>query len=223
MVDPIPLSPAQTASHPGNIKATREDWLAVALDVLVSDGVSQVKVLTLGERLQVSRSSFYWYFKSSQDLLDALLRHWQDTNDAGLISMAEAPAETITQAVLHVFRIPADARLFSTPLDFAIREWARRSGPVRRVLDLSDASRLEALTAMFARHGYAPKEAHARARVLYFTQLGYDQSLLREPWRDRLALVPEYLLVFTGREAPAAEVSAFETYVHEMQKAGHHA
>ncbi|MEO0682213.1 MAG: TetR/AcrR family transcriptional regulator [Pseudomonadota bacterium] len=221
MTEPIPLSAA--APHPGNVKATREDWLNVALDVLISDGVSQVKVLTLGERLQVSRSSFYWYFKSRQELLDALLRHWQDTNDAGLISMAEAPAATITQAVLNVFRITADAELFSTPLDFAIREWARRSGPVRRVLDLSDARRLDALTAMFARHAYPPKEAHARARVLYFTQLGYDQAELREPWRDRLALVPEYLLVFTGRAAPPEEVAAFETYVHAMQKAGRHA
>ncbi|MEM6742136.1 MAG: TetR/AcrR family transcriptional regulator [Pseudomonadota bacterium] len=219
MADPIPLSAEASATPPGNVKATREDWLAVALDVLVSDGVEQVKVLTLGERLQVSRSSFYWYFKSRQDLLDALLRHWQDVNDAGLIAMAEAPAETVTQAVLNVFRITADPELFSNPLDFAIREWARRSGPVRRVLDLSDARRLEALAAMFARHGYAAKEAEARARVLYFTQLGYDQAELGEPWRDRLALVPEYLLVFTGREAPAEEVSAFETYVHDMQKA----
>ena len=59
----------------GNIKVTRQDWLNVAMDVLVSDGVEQVKVLTLGERLGVSRSSFYWYFKSRQELLTALLRH----------------------------------------------------------------------------------------------------------------------------------------------------
>lgn len=217
MTEPVPF-PAGPAPQ-GNVKATREDWLNVALDVLISDGVEQVKVLTLGERLQVSRSSFYWYFKSRQELLDALLRHWQDVNDVGLISMAEAPATTIAQAVLNVFRITVDGELFSTPLDFAVREWARRSGPVRRVLDLSDAARLEALSAMFARHGYPPKEAHTRARVLYFTQLGYDQAELGEPWRDRLALVPEYLLVFTGQEAAPEEIAAFETYVHDMQKA----
>ncbi|MCB1313688.1 MAG: TetR/AcrR family transcriptional regulator, partial [Sedimentitalea sp.] len=72
----------------GNVKVTREDWLAVALDALVSDGVEQVKVLALAERLDVSRSSFYWYFKSRQDLLDALLRHWQTTNTAAIIAQS---------------------------------------------------------------------------------------------------------------------------------------
>jgi AcrR family transcriptional regulator len=56
-------------AQPGNVKVTREDWLRVAMDLLVSDGVSEVKVLTIGERLGVSRSSFYWYFKSRKDLL----------------------------------------------------------------------------------------------------------------------------------------------------------
>ena len=50
----------------GNVKVTREDWLNVAMDVLITDGVEQVKVLALAERMQVSRSSFYWYFKSRQ-------------------------------------------------------------------------------------------------------------------------------------------------------------
>ena len=56
----------------GNVKGTRADWLNVAMDVLISHGVEQVKVLALAERMGVSRSSFYWYFKSRQDLLDAL-------------------------------------------------------------------------------------------------------------------------------------------------------
>ena len=72
----------------GNIKVTRTDWLNVAMDVLVTDGVEQVKVLALAERMGVSRSSFYWYFKSRQELLDALLTSWDQTNTAVLITQA---------------------------------------------------------------------------------------------------------------------------------------
>ena len=61
----------------GNVKVTKVDWVAMALDVLVSDGVERVKVLALAEQMGVSRSSFYWYFKSRQDLLDTLLLHWR--------------------------------------------------------------------------------------------------------------------------------------------------
>ena len=196
----------------GNVKVTREDWLNVALDVLISDGVDQVKVLSLAERMAVSRSSFYWYFKSRQDLLDALLEQWQASNTAAMVAQAEAPARTITGAVCNVFRCTADPALFNLPLDFAVRDWARRSGHVRRLLDQSDSRRVDALSAMFARFGYAPADAETRARVLYFMQLGYDIADLNEPAEVRLSRVSDYVRVFTGQEPDGEELTAFLDY-----------
>jgi len=43
----------------GNVKVTRANWLNLALDVSVRDGVDQVKAMNLAERMGVSRSSFY--------------------------------------------------------------------------------------------------------------------------------------------------------------------
>lgn len=196
----------------GNIKVTRQDWLNVAMDVLVSDGVERVKVLALAERMGVSRSSFYWYFKSRQDLLDALLAHWQATNTAAIVQQADLPAKTITGAVCNVHRCVVNTDLFDTALDFAVRDWARRSGKVRRVLDQSDTRRLDALTAMFRRYGYDAPEATTRARVLYYMQIGYDLAELNEPRDARLAMVPHYLHVFTGQQPRPEEVAEFETY-----------
>lgn len=202
----------------GNIKVTRQDWLNVAMDVLISDGVERVKVLALAERMGVSRSSFYWYFKSRQDLLDALLAEWQATNTAAIIRQAELPAQTITGAVCNVHRCVVNTALFDTALDFAVRDWARRSGKVRRILDQSDARRLDALTAMFTRYGYAGLEAVTRARVLYYMQIGYDLAELNEPPEARLALVPHYLHVFTGQHPRPEEVAEFEVYVRTFLK-----
>ncbi|WP_170465765.1 TetR/AcrR family transcriptional regulator [Ruegeria arenilitoris] len=196
----------------GNIKVTRDDWLNVAMDVLISDGVDQIKVLNLAERMAVSRSSFYWYFKSRQELLDALLARWQATNTAALVAQAEAPAETITGAVCNVHRCVVNTSLFDTALDFAVRDWARKSGKVRRALDQSDARRLKALHAMFARYGYSEYEAETRARVLYYMQIGYDLAQLNEPMETRIAMVPHYLYVFTGVEPKPEEVEEFSAY-----------
>ncbi|TMV07601.1 TetR/AcrR family transcriptional regulator [Ruegeria sediminis] len=200
----------------GNVKVTRDDWLNVAMDVLISDGVEQVKVLNLAERMAVSRSSFYWYFKSRQELLDALLARWQATNTAALIAQAETPADTITAAVCNVHRCVVNSGLFDTALDFAVRDWARRSGKVRRMLDQSDAHRLEALQAMFMRYGYEEVEAVTRARVLYYMQIGYDLAQLNEPVKFRLKLLPYYLLVFTGVEARAEEIEEFSAYARRF-------
>ncbi len=204
MTEPTPLY--------GNTKVTRSDWLTVAMDLLVSEGVAEVKVLPISERLGVSRSSFYWYFKSRQDLLDALLEEWERTNTALLIRHAEMPAATITEAVCNIFRCWVDPALFNHKLDFAIREWARRDGAVRRVIDQTDAARVAAFAALFERFAYDPDEAEVRARVMYYMQVGYYALELSEPIEERKKRVGHYVLSFTGRAPQQAEVDALWAY-----------
>jgi AcrR family transcriptional regulator len=211
MRDDLELSEPQ-----GNTKATREDWLAVAMDLLVSDGVSEVKVLTIGARLGVSRSSFYWYFKSRKDLLGQLLDAWERGNTGILIAHSEMEAATITQAVCNFFRCVVDPDGFNHALDFAVRDWARRDGAVRRVLDRSDAARHAALARMFERHGFEVAEADIRARVLYYQQIGYYALELSESLEERLARVEGYVEVFTGQAPSASEIAEFSQFARSV-------
>lgn len=203
---------AEVVVPKGNVKVTREDWLSLALDVLISDGVDRIKILSLSERLGVSRSSFYWYFKSRKELLDALLGVWERSNTGALVAATEEPAETITGAVCNLFRCFLDVALFDPQLDFAIRDWSRRSGRVRRVLDRSDDARLRAIARMFERHGYAGPDAVVRARILYYMQLGYYALELHEPLEQRLAYLPGYLEGFTGQKGRPEEMAALRAY-----------
>ncbi|WP_343117406.1 TetR/AcrR family transcriptional regulator [Ostreiculturibacter nitratireducens] len=220
MTDKVkPVAPAaehSADSLSGNVKATREDWLNVARDLLVSDGVSEVKVLTIGTRLGVSRSSFYWYFKSRKDLLEQLLADWEATNTGILLKHCTMPADTITAAVCNLFRCFIAPDGFNYQLDFAVREWARRDGSVRRVIDRSDAARTRAITAMFERFGYDPYEAEVRARVLYYQQIGYYALDLAEPLEERLERVEGYLHAFTGVKPRPEEVAAFYAYARQQ-------
>lgn len=201
----------------GNTKVTRGDWLNAARDLLISDGVSEVKVLSMGQSLSVSRSSFYWYFKSRKDLLDALLAEWESENTAVLVRHAGMPAETITGAVCNLFRCFVDPELFNHQLDFAVREWARRDGHVRRVIDLGDRHRRMAITAMFERYGYGAYEADARARILYFMQIGYYALDLSEPLEERLSRIEGYILGFTGHHVQSGELAALKDYAQGVQ------
>ncbi|MGE3872117.1 MAG: TetR/AcrR family transcriptional regulator [Parvibaculaceae bacterium] len=207
---------AQRALLSGNIKATREDWLNIALDTLIAEGVEGVRILPLGHKLGVSRSSFYWYFKSRQDLLDQLLEHWRNKNTRFIIERARRPAPSVTQAVLNVFECWVDEDLFHPRLDFAVRTWARSSSEVHEIIDAADNERLGAIRDMFARYGYGEVDAFVRARVLYFMQIGYYSLEIVEPIANRMALVPAYLRSFTGREPLEGEVEAFHRYVEAI-------
>ncbi|MGB1033921.1 MAG: TetR/AcrR family transcriptional regulator [Paracoccaceae bacterium] len=218
MIRPTPIlhrDDPSKAPLTGHIKVTRNDWINVARDILVTDGVAGVKVLAIGERLGVSRSSFYWYFKSRKHLLEELLSDWESRNTACIVTACSQSARSIGQACCHFFRCFIDPDLFDQGLDFAVREWARRDGPVRTRVNAADATRLEALTAMFARHDYAMAEADTRARVLYFMQLGYHALDQQEPMTTRMARLPLYLETFTGRVPDPEDYAAHNIFTSQ--------
>ncbi|MEM6985877.1 MAG: TetR/AcrR family transcriptional regulator [Pseudomonadota bacterium] len=208
---------AQVSELPaGNIKVTRQDWLNCARARLIQSGIAEVKILSLGAELGVSRSSFYWYFESRQDLCDALLAEWENTNTAILRQHAAARADTITQAVCNLFRCFVNPTLFDQQLDFAVREWSRRDAQVRQVIDRSDQERIEAITQMFERFGVEHALADVRARVLYFMQIGYYALDLAEPIEERLARTRDYLFAFTGEQPRDDEIAALRAYALEV-------
>ncbi len=195
-----------------NVKATRDDWLDAALAVLAAEGAARVAILPLSEKLGVSRSSFYWYFRDRAELLSALLARWEALNTRSVVAEARAPAATIHEAVCNVFRCWVNPTIFSPRLDFAVREWARVSVEARATLDAADDERTAAIQSMFARFGYEGDDALVRARVLYYTQIGYYALDIREPTQARLDLTPHYLTAFTGLPPNDSDIAAFRAY-----------
>ena len=148
-----------------------------------------------------------------QDLLAQLLPHRHDTNTKAIVERAQRPAESIIMGVMNVFECWADERLFDPRLDFAIREWARRSEDVRRMIDQADDERLTAIRDMYRRHGYDAEDAFIRARVLYYMQIGYYVLDLKEPVEARVSHLAAYLRAFTGQEPSDADVAHFMRFI----------
>lgn len=203
------MDTAPDAPVKGNVKVTRQDWLKLAGEVLIERGVSHVKVLTLANTLGVSRSSFYWYFRSRKDLLDQLLEGWEGQNTRAVIDHAARPAGNICRAVMHLFECFIDPNQFDPRLDFAVREWARRSPQVRARLDAADNARVGAIRDMFLRHGFEEAEAFTRARIIYFMQIGYYALVENEPFETRFTLLQNYLVAYTSEEPDPAEMWEF--------------
>ncbi|RWC49814.1 MAG: TetR/AcrR family transcriptional regulator [Mesorhizobium sp.] len=210
MTIPVTQSEAEATAQG---RSTREDWLNLALRSLIKDGIDRVKIQIMSKRLNVSRSSFYWFFKSQQDLYDQMLDHWLAKNTGPIIQRALRPASTISEAILNVFECWVDEALFDPHLDIAVRLWGRRAPTVLKVVAGADQQRLDALTAMFRRYGFAEDDALVRARVLYFTQIGQYTLDIREDMPVRLSRTRAYLRSFSGQEPTEKELLRFEALV----------
>ncbi|WP_425010618.1 TetR/AcrR family transcriptional regulator [Paracoccus alkanivorans] len=190
-------------------RGSRELWLAAAKQAFLDTGLEAVKIQPLASRLNISRTSFYWFFKDRNALLDALLEEWERKNTGAFIDAGKAYAETPAEAVLNLIGVFLDETLFEPRLDFAVRGWAHQSDAVMARVNAADEHRLAAIRSIFERFGYAPDDADTRARTVYLTQIGYISMQVRESLRVRMRRIPRYVEIFSGHAPTASELARF--------------
>lgn len=196
-----PPGRAKPSGRSGSHRPTleREHWLAAARKTLIKEGIAAVKVDRLAKALKVTRGGFYWRFTGHKDLLESLLADWRDTNSATMLAALRGPGGPVErfQALMNVW---IDEKGFDPAYDVAVREWARVSKSVARVVDMVDAERIEAFHQLFLDAGYPEDEAFIRARVVYYHQVGYYAMRVNEPRDRRHSLAELYYRVLTGFE-----------------------
>lgn len=190
-------------------RGSREGWLDAASEALLEAGVDSVKILPLAKKLGLSRTSFYWFFKDREELLDALLGRWREKNTGSLVRQALAPAETLAEAMLNVFDCWLDSNLFDSKLEFAIRSWALQSDDILAEVRKADQDRLDALRQMFMRFGLSEANADVRARTTYLVQIGYITMQTDEDIETRMQRIPDYVVIFTGTTSTDEELRSF--------------
>ncbi len=201
--------------QPTHAKVTRDDWISAALAALGHTPIDQLKVLSLANSLDVSRSSFYWYFAERGDLVEELLKLWV-RNTKSIVDRCTRPAATITASCLGVFECWADESLYDSTLDMAVRDWGRRDSMIARRVAESDHERQQALTAMFSQHGFSKTESHVRARLVYHTQVGYYAVGTNETMSTRVSYLPDYLRAMTGQDASQEELNTLQQFLDAL-------
>ncbi|WP_027262865.1 TetR/AcrR family transcriptional regulator [Sedimentitalea nanhaiensis] len=190
-------------------RGSRELWLGAAKQAFLDTGLNAVKIQPLATRLDISRTSFYWFFKDRDALLDALLEDWDAKNTGAFVTACHGYAETIAEALLNLITVFHDESRFEPQLDFAVRGWAHQSDHVMARVNAADAQRLAAIQAMFERFGFAVGDADVRARTVYLVQIGYISMQVREDQATRMKRVPAYVKTFCGETPTESELARF--------------
>ncbi|MCP4874714.1 MAG: TetR/AcrR family transcriptional regulator [Gammaproteobacteria bacterium] len=201
-------------SAPERTQLQRFDWLQKALEIFVAEGIDAVRITRLAQDLGVTRGSFYWHFENRDDLIDALVHYWKDKNTAA-ITDSILQAKSLSDGIFRFFETCIDAALFDPRLDLALREWARRSPTVRDLVDREDEARIDALQQFFLRFEFPMPQALIRARVLYYSQIGFYALEVQEPLQTRLGYTEAYFEAFTGEQLDSLEATGFRKHILE--------
>ena len=190
-------------------RGSHQGWLDAAYEMLLDSGVDAVRIQPLAKRLNLSRTSFYWFFKDREALLADLVARWRDKNTGAIVRRSEAYAESLAEAMLNVFDCWLDRDLFDSPFEFAVRSWALQSPDIARQVEAADQARIAALTRMFLRFGHAPLRADVAARTTYLVQIGYISMQSNEDVSVRMTRIPEYIAIYTGQMPKPRELERF--------------
>ncbi|PDT51096.1 MULTISPECIES: TetR/AcrR family transcriptional regulator [Sinorhizobium] len=199
----------EQVSNDSGWRGSQEGWLEAAYESLLEAGVDSVKILPLAKRLNLSRTSFYWFFKDREELLAALIGRWRDRNTGNIVKQSEAYAESLAEAMLNVFDCWLNKELFDSKFEFAVRSWALQSDDILAEVQKADQVRLGALKRMFMRFGHSEITADVRARTTYLVQIGYISMQTQEDVALRMKRIPEYIAIYTGQVPEQRELDRF--------------
>lgn len=180
---------------------SREDWIAAARQLLIECGIEHVRIGRLAQTLGVTRGGFYWLFKSRDELLDELLKDWVNTNTRPFEEILNSEHKGV-QELEALFDLWIDEVEYSPAYDSAVRDWARMSEPVARVVKEVDLHRINLMKTIFQDLGAPEDEALIRARIAYFHQVGYYILGLGETKEARTPTRPLYSKILAGIEIP---------------------
>ena len=182
------------------VKRVRDDWFKLAREMLIRGGVEAVTVQSISRKLGVTRGGFYGYFGSRDALLQRLLQDWQVVNTRALRRIAAAGRRDGEVQFKELVDMWIDDEDYSPEYDSAVRDWARRSADVARSVHKVDKERIRLIQRIFHNLGFRGMEAHIRARVTYYHQVGYYTLAVHESRPTRRRLSPMYTLALSGRK-----------------------
>lgn len=196
-------------------RGSKDLWLNAGYELLISEGIDAVKVMSLSKSLNLTRTGFYWFFKDITELRGAMVQRWESKNTGNLIERCNEDASNICEALFNLMDCWLDPSLFDARLDLAIRNWARVEPDLQQRLSEADNARIEAVTAMFTRHGFSKEQADVRGMTVIYTQIGYISMRVEETLEERLAQVRHYVELFAGSRPAERDVESFINRHHE--------
>jgi len=146
----------------------RERWEEAALDALERGGLDAVAVEPLARALGVTKGSFYWHFKTRQDLIDASVARWERIHVDGPLDAVAAIADPRERLLTLLGK--ASAKPPSILL--AMLEAAAADATVHAAVVRAAELRVAFMAKAFGELGLSCARARRQALLAYSTYVG---------------------------------------------------
>jgi AcrR family transcriptional regulator len=171
--------------------------------MLASSGVDHVKIELLAKKLDISKGSFYHYWRNRAEFLDALLTYWEERGTIQIIETLEA----ISSPHERLQRLFESSFSYDKSLEAAIHHWANVDALVAQRIARTEQRRIAYIAQLLSEIGNPAAKASELAQVYYFIYLGWiDWSQRNDDVESQQAKLQRQLFKITlSDNAPGAE------------------
>ena len=176
--------------HRKTERLNREDWIRGALEILVTAGVSGVKIVPLARRLGATSGSFYWHFKNRRELYDALLDYWEREMTDAAIEAAKRFDGTPEERIWRLMEQVMTAGM--ARYDLAFWHWGQSDAAAQTVFLRTLNKRFAFAKWMFEQVGFSKTQAEARGRMMVVYMMGESTLIPDAPGKRKKLLKLKY-------------------------------
>ena len=164
---------------------SREHRIDLALRSLPENGIDKITIAGLARELQVTKGSFYWHFKGREDLLQAMLKRWEETGSEVVFREVDRVGGNAMRRLRHMADIIFRRYGEQLDLELALRAWGRKDPKILKAIRRADERRMTYMQNLFAEIYPDKKLAEAKAWLLFSLYVGENIIAARAREQNR--------------------------------------
>jgi len=157
------------------IVADKKEWIKLGYNLFSESGENGIVVDKMSRKLKCNKSSFYWHFKSKNNFIESILKHWIQSETAEIIQKVN----TLEQPKKKLLKLIEIAFHKDSNLDFIffLKRYAKTNLEIRNKIDQIDNDRIAFVSELLKEIGHNKKEANLKANIFYKYLIGYHEMI----------------------------------------------
>jgi AcrR family transcriptional regulator len=168
-------------------------WLRVGIKTIDTEGLSELKISKLCHKLNVTKGSFYHWFKSKEFYKNQLLEYWKHLFTQEFIKQAEQ-GQNSKQKLSLLCRQCIDGAVNGNRLEFEINAWSQVDETVKKFVYSVYKKRYQYLIGLLSNIYTDEKEVKKQALTLYSLVVGIDFFYRKLTIKELELIFSEYLI-----------------------------
>ena len=143
---------------------TKEDWIILGYKRFSENGIAGIVIEQMAKKLEVNKSSFYWYFSTKKIFVQEIINFWENENTLDIINhvnSAKSPR----------------SRFENIDFIFYLKKYAKSNKELNNLIINIDNQRMQYTADLLQQLGISENESKVKSSIFYKYLIGYHEMI----------------------------------------------